>query len=264
MPSNDKKQLLPGATPFVVGVLLYGTALVTLFPEGARVYILGLSFIAATAVTAATSIMQSRPVRRSIAAWRAALPPTSLVVGAFLFNLLIGSAIGRFTALTFVMLLLVSYYLKADGLGAFDDEKIDNLLGFSRLLSAVGIFFLTVFAFGIDRFVYLPQAVLALGLGVLYSIAAYESYLQAEIVPERIRRMAAVASGAIGLELYVGLSFLPTPFITTAAVCTVAFYTFMLAMNRVLIGSVGTRELRLALGLAIGLLAAMLGTARWT
>ncbi|MEA3248966.1 MAG: hypothetical protein U9Q03_01255 [Patescibacteria group bacterium] len=260
---SKRGQLLPGATPFVVGALLYGTALVPLMPDALRVPVLAFAFVGAVAITVVMSMVSSAPIRRSVAAWRSALAPTLLVVGAFLFHLLVGSAIGRFTALTFVMLLLVVYFLRADGLDAFDNEGIDALLGFSRLLSAVGLFFLTVFAFGISRFVYMPLIALSLIVGLLYVVVAYESYLQSE-APEKARRLAATVSGVMGLELFIGMSFLPTPFITNAAVCTVAFFAIVLAVNRVLSGTIGMKELRIGLGLAAVLVAVMLGTARWT
>lgn len=262
---GDKKgQLLPGATPFVIGALLYVTALVPLLPDGARVPALVLAFVGAVSITVVMSVFSSALIRRRAAAWRVAFAPTLLVVGAFLFHLLVGSAVGRFTALTFVMLLLVSYFLRADGLDAFDDDGIDGLLGFSRLLSAVGLFFVTVFAFGIGRFVYLPLAAIAPLIGLLYGATAYESYLQAAEAPVKARRLIAAASGVLGLELFIGVSFLPTPFIANAAVCTVAFFSAVLAMNRVLAAGVGTRDLRPVLGLAAALVVAMLGTARWT
>lgn len=261
---TKRGQLLPGATPFVVGALLYGTALVPLLPDVLRAPVLVLSFVGAVGVTVTMAIISSMPIRRGVAAWRAALAPTLLVVGAFLFHLLVGSAIGRFAALTFVMLLLVSYFLRADGLDAFDQERIDGLLGFSRLLSAVGLFFVTVFAFGIGRFIQLPTVVMSLLIGLLFSVVAYESFLQVAEAPKKVRWLAAMACGTIGLEFFIGMSFLPTPFITNAAVCAVGFFASVLAVNRVLAGSIGTKELKVGLGLAAALVAVMLGTARWT
>jgi hypothetical protein len=261
---TKKGQLLPGATPFLVGALLYGTALVPLLPEVLRVPVLMLSFIGAVGVTVVMATVSSVPIRRSMPAWRAALAPTLLVFGSFLFHLLVGSAVGRFATLTFVMLLLVSYFLRADGLDAFDQEGIDGLLGFSRLLSAIGLFFVVVFAFGIGRFVHLPLFVIALAIGLLCAVVAYESFLQSAEVPEKVRRLTAAASGTIGLELFIGMSFLPTPFITNAAVCSVAFFASVLAVKRVFEGGAGTRELRFGLGLAAALVVAMLGTAQWT
>ncbi len=258
-----KGQLLPGATPFVVGALLYGTALVPLLPEAFRAPVLIASFVAAVAVTATMSMVSSAPIRRSVAAWRAALAPTLLVVGAFLFHLLVGSAVGRFAALTLVMLLLISYFLRADGLDAFDTEGIDGLLGFSRLLTAVGLFFLTVFAFGIDRFISLPMVLIAFMMGLLFSVVAYESYLQAADIQEKTRRIAALTTGVVGLELFIGMSLLPTPFITNAAVCSVGFFASVLTINRVLQGTIGLKTLRMGLGLALALIVIMLGTARW-
>lgn len=255
---------MPGATPFVIGILLYGTALVPLMPNRARVPVLVLSFVVSVAVAAAMSVVSSAPFRRGVAAWRAAFAPALLVAGAFLFHLLVGSAIGRFTAVTFVMLLLVSYFLRADDLDAFDQAKIDAFLGFSRLLSAVGLFFVTVFAFGIDRFVHPPLIVMAALVGLLCAAVAYESFLQAAEAPEKVRRLAAAACGTTGLELFIAMSFLPTPFITNAAVCAVAYFALVQAVNRVLLGTVGTRGFRIGLGLAVVSVAAMLGTARWT
>lgn len=260
---SKKGQLLPGATPFVVGALLYGTALVPLLPESSRVAALILAFLSAVTVTVVMSMVSSAPIRRTVPAWRFALAPALLVVGAFLFHMMVGSAVGRFAALTFVMLLLVSYFLRADGLDAFDSEGIDGFLGFSRLLSAVGLFFVTSFAFGIGRFIYLPLAVVAPVVALLCTVVAYESYLQSSELPERVRRLAAVASGSIGLELFIGMSFMPTPFFTNAAVCAVAFFASVVAFNRVFGGGIGVREIRVGLGLAAVLVAVMLGTARW-
>jgi len=259
-----KGQLLPGATPFVVGALLYGSALVPLLPDAMRVPVLTLSFAGAVFVTVIMSIVSLAPIRRSVAAWRSALAPTLLVTGGFLFHLLVGSAAGRFAVLTLVMLLLVMFFLRADGLDAFDSEKVEAFLGLSRLLTAVGLFFLTVFAFGIGRFVYVPLIALSPLFGLLCAAAAYESYLQAPEAPENVRRLAAAVSGVVALELFIAVSFLPTPLITNAAVCTVAFFATLLAVNRVLSGSIGTKELKAGLGLAAALVAVMLGTARWT
>jgi len=261
---EKKGQLLPGATQFVVGALLYGSALVPLLPDAMRVPALVLAFAGAVSVTAIMSIVSLAPIRRSVAVWRSALAPTLLVTGGFLFHLLVGSAVGRFAALTLVMLLLVMFFLRADGLDAFDTEKVEAFLGLSRLLTAAGLFFLTVFAFGIDRFVYVPLVAISPFIALLGAVVAYESYLQAPEAPEKVRRLAAAISGVVALELFIAVSFLPTPFITDAAVCTVAFFATLLAVNRVLSGSIGTRELKAGLGLAAVLVAVMLGTARWT
>ncbi|MFH1047771.1 MAG: hypothetical protein V1738_05705 [Patescibacteria group bacterium] len=260
----EKRHLLPGAMPFVVGAILYGTVLVTILPDSYRLAVLSAAFVVAVAAAAALSALSASYQRHQIAVWRIVLAPTLLVSGAFLFHLLVGSTLARFSAVTVVMLLLIGFVMRLDALTTGKAEAVEQAITYNRLISLAGIFSLAVFSFGIRQFVQLPAWLAAVTLGSLMFIVAYEASLQAESdVLRRQRIFSSLATGLLGAELYVGLTFLPTPFMVNAVALLVGFFAIVRASVRILRGDAGTKELRVGLAVAAALVVLVLATARW-
>jgi len=259
-----KRHLLPGAMPFFIGTLLYLTALTPVLPQIVRVPALVVAFLVIVATTALLSLMAVSLQQTKIARWRLVLPPTLLVTGAFLFHLLVGTPLARFATVTAVMLLLFGFLIRLDSLKETADAARDSVLRFGRITTLVGVFFLYVFGFAIREFMSMPAVLTAFVLGLILIVVSYEALLQAEDIEPRLRKLTAVALSLLAAELFIGLSFLPTPFLVNAVVLLVAYFACTRASVRILHGDLGTRELRLGLLAAAIMVVLVLATARWT
>lgn len=257
-----KRQLLPGAMPFVVGAILYATATVTAFSTSYRLPILLTAFLGIVVLTTLFSRIAAESQSR-IESWRLVMAPILLVSGAFLFHLLVGSPSARFIIVTFVMLLLSGHVMRVDAICDGGEAELDKALRYNRLVSLTGFFALAIFGFGIRQFLYVPMALTAVVLGALFAVIAYEAFYQAEEADPRFRVMASAVLGLLAAELFIGLSFLPTPFMANAVVLLVGGFASIRASLRILQGDLGTRELRWGVAMAILMMVAVLATARW-
>jgi predicted neutral ceramidase superfamily lipid hydrolase len=258
-----KRHLLPGALPFVIGTLLYLTALAPVLPKTFRLPSLVLVFVLMVGSTIGFSWLGATLQRTQIDRWRLVLPPTLLVSGAFLFHMLVGTPLARFVIVTAVMLLLFGYLMRLDSLKETADQSSSEVLRFARLTTMVGVFFLSVFVFAIRQFTNVSTALIAILLLLVLVAVSYDALMQAKDIDDDLRRLTALAVGVLAAELYVGLSFLPTAYLVNAAVLVLGYFACLRAAIRILHGDLGTKELRLGLWAALILIVVLLATARW-
>ncbi len=259
-----KRHLLPGAMPFVIGTLLYITAAAPALPEPFRLPALVVGFFFTVGVTIALSALAASYQRSKVAIWRLIFAPSILVLGSYLFHLLIGSPVARFFSVTLVMLLLFGYIMRLDTLKAGDEDALDSALRYNRIIILIGVFSVAVFSFGIRQFVHIPIALTALVMGMILAAVSYEVLLQAgDSIDKKLRIVVSGALAVLGAEVLVGLSFLPTPFMVNSVALLVAYFAAVRASVRILQGDMGTRELRYGLVVAGFLVMLVLSTARW-
>ncbi|OGM01223.1 hypothetical protein A2480_01660 [Candidatus Uhrbacteria bacterium RIFOXYC2_FULL_47_19] len=261
--SLTKRWLLLGALPFVVGTLFYISSVIPVLPETWRSFIFVLVFLVSVTLTLLMILLSPVRLPPGVARWRVILSPTVFVAGSFLFYSLLGSVLARFVSVTVIMLALLVFVMRLDSSDALDPLRGANrTVRLGRLMNLLGVFFATVFLFGIGRFISLPVVVSAIIFGGLLSIVQYEALQQSGADRALIVR-ATVALTALGIETYIGLSFLPTPFLVNATVLMIICFAIGRSAVRILSGDVGTRGLKFGLTAAAVLVVLVLATARW-
>ncbi|OIO51191.1 hypothetical protein COY93_03580 [Candidatus Uhrbacteria bacterium CG_4_10_14_0_8_um_filter_58_22] len=258
-----KRWLFLGVLPFVVGTLFYVSSVVLILPKTWRSSVFILALLLCVALTASMILLSPVRLPSGVARWRAVLSPTVFVAGGFLFYSLLGSVPVRFVFVIVVMLTLLVFVMRLDSSDTLDPvHGVNRTVRLGRLMNLLGVFFATVFLFGIGWFVSLPVAVSAVVFGGLLSIVQYEA-LQQSGADRALTFRATVALTVLGVETYVGLSFLPTPFLVNATVLVIICFAVGRSAVRMLSGDIGTRGLKFGLAAAAVLVALVMATARW-
>ncbi|MFH2062527.1 MAG: hypothetical protein ABIJ46_00015 [bacterium] len=258
-----KWRLLPGLLPFAVGAVFYASSVIKLLPEAARRPAFFVGFLVAALLALSVYWLPSIRPPAGVERWRIALPPVTFVAGGFLFYILLSSGWMRFVAVTAIMLTLLIYIMRLDAAETLvPGRDANSVVRLGRLLNLFAIFFAAVFMFGAGRFVSLSEVLTAAVFGVMLAAINYES-LQQSGADRTLTVRATAALTALGMETYIGLSFLPTPYLANAAVLTVVCFTVGRSGVRILSGDIGTRGLKFGLVAASLLIILVMATARW-
>lgn len=132
----------------------------------------------------------------------------------------------------------------------------------SLALNALTAFFLSALMFGLSMLLQLPLWALSLAFALAMLFVGYGTLWASKVESGRAF-VYALALSALSTELFAVATFLPTGYLTDAALVTVAAYVFLgLVRARFLDKLSGTVARRYAIA-GIGLLCVVLGGARW-
>src|SRR3989338_6203781 len=240
------------AAPFAVAVWRDERGLI-LAVAGAAVFLLTAL---AGAVTAAR--LPDWPAARFAAA------PALFSLAAYGFFLLVetdAARLGAAAAATGLLLLYFSQLEKvASGRGA---KNVTDLLHLLHALHAVTLFCGFVFVFGIDAYFDVTGPLEAGVVATVSTIVAWQSLPAATGAARQAALILSAAFGALGAELYLSFSFLPTPGIVNATAAAVLFSSALHVCRQVFAGVPDKHERR-ELAVAGALAAIVLLSARWS
>lgn len=250
------RRILPFAAPFIFGAACYGAVAVPyVWESGWAVAVVVAALAVGIAGTGGLAAFAAPPGTSRAHRFAHAATPALLVAGTFLFLMLVESSAVRFVAVTGGMLLLTAFFARLD---AGDDEEFANL---SRAVRAVALFFLLAFTFGVSRYVSAPLPLMTAVATVALGVAAFQDLRPC--VGTRLSVGYAAVAAVLGAELYLALAFLPTSYLTNAAVLLVAMEMLSSAMRNLAAPGDSPLLARRHVALALVLLAAIFGTARW-
>lgn len=189
--------------------------------------------------------------------------PLLLLVSSLMFFVLLESDAGKWTLGLIVTLALAIY---AESLFAFyhlpSTYQPYSLEYLTLIIYVSSAFFFTSSAYMAQLFLELPLWVPSVAVFVAVLFATMAVFWVSKIGFETGVPFALV--GAILMtELYVALAFLPTSFVTNAAVFAVCLSTYFGLVRAQVLEKLSLKVVRRYVGLALVLVAVILGTATW-
>ncbi|KPJ85812.1 hypothetical protein AMJ57_01740 [Parcubacteria bacterium SG8_24] len=249
------------SAPFLVGAGFYGAVAIPILFAAHRSVILTILSVAIASLVAVATYQAARHRSRADRI-SDAVTSAVFVLCAFGFLLLAQTGPVRFTLITGVMVALVLYFGLLDGLTG--RPRGGDLAQLSLLLCTAATFFVTAFAFGIVRYVYVPMPLLAALVAGVCFWTARETIRHVSGPETEVPPLLSAAFAVLGAEAYAAFSFLPTSYLVNATASLILMVTLLYAVRHLL----QCQEARPALlrrQAVFSLLLAIivLGTARW-
>ncbi|HTK05100.1 MAG TPA: hypothetical protein VL500_05940 [Candidatus Eisenbacteria bacterium] len=253
----------PWAAPVLIGTAFAGVSLVAgLAPVAAHLAVPALIAFASLVAAFATYGLARIGHARRIAALTAATP-AALVMGAFGCFLIVDTRVARIALAASAVILTAVYLAYVRGMVKRDERfRAEDFSHLSFAVHVTSVFFMLAFVFGAPGYlqVPMPAAAFVVALGIL--VATAESTRRAGLNGRDSAAITA-AFAALGVQLYLALSFLPTTNLVNAAVGTVLYAAGLHAAVSALAGKVPAPAFRRQFALSFALVAIVFATARW-
>mgnify|MGYP001590697115 FL=1 len=253
----------PWAVPFLVGAAFVSALVLSrTAPEAARLVIPAIMLAATGAVAAATYGLARIGHDRRVALLTSATPAV-LVAGAFGCFLIVETSAGRLALAAATVMLAAVYLAYLRGMVRGDERfRVDDFSHFSFAVHVVSVFFVFAFAFGVTGYLRIPVPLAAFVVAVTILLATAETLRRAGLANGSAATISAMFV-ALGVQLYLALSFLPTSHLVNAAVGTVLYAAGLHAVVAALADRAPAPAFRRQFALSLLLVVIMLSTARW-
>jgi hypothetical protein len=189
------------------------------------------------------------------------LAPIVLLASAGWFLLFVPSSSARLWCAVGVGALVARHFLRLRA--AKSDGKLDATVIESLALSwIISVFFVAAGLFGIAGFAELPTPALAAGFGLAAGLITFGASRPFPLAtPDR--RVAALAFGAFGAQLYAAVSFFPTGALVGSAVLATFYAVGLFVLHRVSHAPTAPHHFRREFMLAFVLATVVLATGQW-
>ena len=131
------------------------------------------------------------------------------------------------------------------------------------IIDLFAVFFLTAFIFGLDGFYNIPMPLSAILAGLLWGGLAHENLWRFG-AKQSDQRLLGVIFGVVGIEIHLGLSFLPVSYLAEAAVAAIILTIGLQLTRQVIFGVAETRKFRGQALAIIALIILLFFTTKWT
>lgn len=231
-------------------------------PEAAPYVILAAGVLAVAAASFAAYGLARTSHSRRVAALTAATPAT-LVAGAFGSFLIIDHAAGvaAVAAATVVLSAIYLAYLR----GMVNGDERFRPADFSHLsfaVHAVTVFFTLVASYGMPDYLQLPVPFASVAVAAIVFVVSAETLRRAGLAGKEATVLSA-AFVALAVQLFVGLSFLPTSDLVNATVGTVLYSAGLHVVVAMLDSGGAAPAYRRQFAFSLLLVIIVLSTARW-
>lgn len=243
---------------FYVGTLLAGRM------ELQKLAILACTVILMTSFVLLATYLAARDAGSVWRRLRLALTPTLFTATAFGYYLLLESRMGRYGLIALVIAVLAVWFIQLrKALHPLIPVTLIEFAHLSYAMHVVAMFFVYAFAFGVNMYVYVPSPLLALGVGLIGTIVAFETL--GGVRAARGEKAAIIAViGVLAAEFQGAVIFLPTSHIVDAAVALILFVLALHVFRQVLCGVAEAKTIRRHFALSTLLVVLVLFTAQWT
>ncbi|MEY4744156.1 MAG: hypothetical protein RL272_101 [Candidatus Parcubacteria bacterium] len=256
-------RIYPWAAPFLAAAAFAATyASVHSVPAAAPYAIPALgAFAAAIVAIAAYGIARIGQARRAAAL--TAATPAALTAAAFGFFLVADSGVGAAAIAGSSALLAAAYlgYLRGmvKGDGRFRAPDFSHL---SFAVHVVTVFFTLAVAYGMPDYLQLPVSYAAVAVAAVMAIAAAESLRRAGLAGRDVV-VPSAAFAALGVQLFIGFSFLPTSDLVNAAAGTLLYASGLRVAVAMLDAKAPAPAYGRSFAFTLLLVVIVLSTARW-
>lgn len=257
------------ASPWVASALIGALMLVARFAPRADIaispWIAGLTLLLSVLLAFVSGFLAAGPERSLSRAALVAATPAILVAAGFGLYLTI-DAPGERTAAAVATVGFVAAYVSyakgiADGAGGFTDADFAHV---SAAVHVVAVFLAFAFALSVADYLAVPMWAVALVVAATLALVSVETLRRAGLEQRASGVvLTACALAVLGVELFVGASFLPTSFLVSAGAAAIVFSAVLHAAMDVLSGRASEKAMRRQFFLALGLLVVLFATARW-
>lgn len=195
--------------------------------------------------------------------WGLLVTPTMLVTSAVLIFILADDSSVRLAIALTTALLMYFYeehlfrfiHLPA----AYQAYGLQNVSG---VISILTVFYLMASAYATESFIRPPLAILASVLFLaLFLVTAAALWMSK--VPRERALIYALGGAVIFTQLFVGVSYLPTPFMTSGAFLAVLYYLYLGLSRAHVLTKLSRMVIRRYAGIGVVMLAALILTAKW-